>query len=108
MLLAVDSSPASARRRPTANPDATTRTVCIWGYSQATGAPAAMYRDITSYYQYTTPRNPFSVVNARNDDTVHLHIDYGDGDTVCCLNPNESVGSIGTITGIRIDARSSC
>jgi hypothetical protein len=48
------------------------------------------------------------LVNTRNDDTVHLHIDYGDGDTVCCLNPNESVGSIGTITGIRIDARSSC
>ncbi|MER7773123.1 hypothetical protein [Kitasatospora sp. NPDC096140] len=86
--------------------------VCIYdGPSSET--IVAEFRDITSYYQNTNHGPGFAAVNTRNQDTVWLRIDYGSG-TIgyqCLSNASHdqnSISSIGTITGIKITSNTSC
>ncbi|MFY4719742.1 hypothetical protein [Streptomyces sp. LaBMicrA B280] len=84
--------------------------VCVYSNNSASGSPSAMYRDITSNYQTVTPRDPFSIINTRNDDTVYVLYVYGGQITSDCLAPNGGFYSTSntTIAGIRIDDRSYC
>ncbi|WP_042434721.1 hypothetical protein [Streptacidiphilus anmyonensis] len=85
--------------------------VCIYGGTSVNDPIVAEFRDYTSYYQSTNHKN-FAVVNTRNQDTVWLRIDYGSGPTYTCLTnasqPNNSIGSSGTLTGIMISSNTSC
>ncbi|GAB7184968.1 hypothetical protein ATKI12_4799 [Kitasatospora sp. Ki12] len=86
--------------------------VCIYdGPSSST--IVAEFRDITSYYQGTHHGPGFSAVNTRNQDTVWLRVDYGGGSVgyECLSNASHdqnSIGSLGTVTGIMITSNTSC
>ncbi|WP_051711416.1 hypothetical protein [Streptomyces sp. NRRL S-350] len=85
--------------------------VCIYN-GPSSSTIVAQFRDITSYYQSTYHGPGFSVVNTRNQDTVWLRINYGAGDTYTCLSnashDQNSIGSLGTLTGIMISSNTSC
>ncbi|GGV47809.1 hypothetical protein GCM10010495_76980 [Kitasatospora herbaricolor] len=81
---------------------------CIYTGTGADGSIIAMFRDVTSYYQNTTHETGFSVVNTRNDDTVWVRWTNGPITNYDCLTPNNSIGAIGTITGIRISDSATC
>ncbi|GHE26759.1 hypothetical protein GCM10018781_79190 [Kitasatospora indigofera] len=86
--------------------------VCIYNGYEANSPIVAMFRDVTSYYQNTTHRTGFSVVNTRNDDTVWIRWTLGTMTYYDCLTPatqpNNSMAAIGTITGIKISDSASC
>ncbi|MGA5818331.1 hypothetical protein ACPC54_10780 [Kitasatospora sp. NPDC094028] len=86
--------------------------VCVYN-GPSSSTIVAEFRDITGYYQSTYHGPGFSVVNTRNQDTVWLRIDLGGGsmDYECLTNasqPNNSLASIGTLTGIMITSNTSC
>ncbi|MFB6842333.1 peptidase inhibitor family I36 protein [Streptomyces sp. NPDC056361] len=79
--------------------------VCVYEGYHWDGKIVAMFKDVTSYYQYTTPRTFYSVVNTRNDDTVWVQ---HSGGSPFCIQPNMQGGGGDTITGIRISSSASC
>ncbi|WP_052434310.1 hypothetical protein [Streptacidiphilus melanogenes] len=86
--------------------------VCIYAGTSVTGPIVAEFKDYTSYYQSTNHGPGFAVVNTRNQDTVWIRSTYGGTTMYSCLSNAGSVynsmGSIGTITGIMISSNTSC
>ncbi|WP_030245156.1 hypothetical protein [Streptomyces sp. NRRL S-350] len=86
--------------------------VCIYSNNTTSGSPAAAYKDQTGYFQYVSPRTPFSVINTRNQDSVEIQYTANGNSFTTCVSPNAQMYSstIGspTITGLRIDVGDSC
>ncbi|MFE7465971.1 hypothetical protein ACFU6R_17945 [Streptomyces sp. NPDC057499] len=86
--------------------------VCVWNNMAGEGAPVAMYRDITDYFQSVAPRSPFSVLNTRHDDVVYVRTVSGSNQTTVCLTSDAEIYNVmsgtTTITGIRISDNSHC
>ncbi|MFE6868745.1 hypothetical protein ACFVFS_19570 [Kitasatospora sp. NPDC057692] len=86
--------------------------VCVYDDYTNDARIVAQFRDITGYYQSTYHGPGFSVVNTRNQDTVWIRMNYGAGDIYRCLSNAtqgyNSIGSMGTITGIKITSNTSC
>nr|WP_256968067.1 hypothetical protein [Streptomyces sp. CS227] len=79
--------------------------VCIF----KNGTRIGQFQDVTSGYQNlpSRPSGPNLVVqNTRSDDVAYIRRASG---VVTCLPPKTSIGIVsGTLTGIRIDSRSTC
>ncbi|ESP98912.1 Hypothetical protein B591_12168 [Streptomyces sp. GBA 94-10 4N24] len=73
------------------------------------GTRIGQFQDVTSGFQNlpSRPSGPNLVVqNTRNDDVAYIR---WSGGTVTCIPPKQSFTvSGGTLTGIRIDSRSTC
>ncbi|MFG3224750.1 hypothetical protein ACGF07_08220 [Kitasatospora sp. NPDC048194] len=86
--------------------------VCIYNNTSTSGNPSAAYKDQTSYFQYVSPRTPFSVINTRNQDSVEIQYTAFGNSFTACVSPNgqlysSTLGSP-TITGLRIDVGNAC
>lgn len=73
------------------------------------GTRIGQFQDVTSGFQDlpSRPSGPNLVVqNTRNDDVAYIRRANG---ITTCLPPKTSIGIVsGTLTGIRIDSRSTC
>jgi hypothetical protein len=76
------------------------------------GRPTAAYQDVTSSYQNlgSNSRGAFHVRNTRNDDRVLLRYLNLSVTYYSCMNPNSThgFGPGVTVTGIKIETKSSC
>ncbi|SCD32913.1 hypothetical protein GA0115250_10283 [Streptomyces sp. BvitLS-983] len=98
------SAPASAPVRAAAD-TCSYPYVCLF----KNGTRIGQFQDVTSGFQDlpSRPSGPNLVVqNTRNDDVAYIRRANG---ITTCLPPKTSIGIVsGTLTGIRIDSRSTC
>lgn len=98
------SAPASAPVRAAAD-TCSYPYVCLF----KNGTRIGQFQDVTSGFQDlpSRPSGPNLVVqNTRNDDVAYIRRANG---ITTCLPPKTSIGVVsGTLTGIRIDSRSTC
>ncbi|WP_241692234.1 hypothetical protein [Streptomyces sp. N1] len=109
--VAAQTSASASTSAPTPAPVRAAADTCSYPYVCLfkNGTRIGQFQDVTSGFQDlpSRPSGPNLVVqNTRNDDVAYIRRANG---ITTCLPPKTSIGIVsGTLTGIRIDSRSTC
>ncbi len=109
--VAAQTAASASASAPTPAPVRAAADTCSYPYVCLfkNGTRIGQFQDVTSGFQDlpSRPSGPNLVVqNTRNDDVAYIRRANG---ITTCLPPRTSIGVVsGTLTGIRIDSRSTC
>ncbi|MBO1287176.1 hypothetical protein J3368_24220 [Streptomyces sampsonii] len=109
--VAAQTAASASASAPTPAPVRAAADTCSYPYVCLfkNGTRIGQFQDVTSGFQDlpSRPSGPNLVVqNTRNDDVAYIRRANG---ITTCLPPKTSIGIVsGTLTGIRIDSRSTC